>query len=1119
MQQPQRTSTLTGRLARLGFADGDSASVLITEAGLEADSPVLDACAAAADPDQALDGLARLLAVLPDDRRADLRAALDDDEGLRTRLTAVLGASVALGDHLVRHPADWRVLLGRDALRAPEPGQARTALLYAVDADPYAPEPVGDPGGAPNGTARLHHAYRTRVLHLAGRDLTGATTFDAVAAELADLASAAVEAALALARAEVTGDCRLAVIGLGKCGAGELNYVSDVDVVFVAEPRDPGVDEAAALAAATRLAAATMRICSQGPEAPWQVDAALRPEGKAGPLVRTLDSHLAYYRRWAKTWEFQALLKARPIAGDAELGRAYADAVAPLVWQAAGRDHFVEDVQAMRRRVEENVPGEADRQLKLGPGGLRDVEFAVQLLQLVHGRTDPKLRVAGTLDALTALGAGGYVGREDAATLAEAYRFLRGVEHLLQLHRLRRTHVVPDDQADLRRLGRALHLRTANTRTSDPVPTRTGDPARTGTGDSAPARTSDPARTRTADPASRTGDPAHARTGDSAQSRTGDPASTRTGDPAQSRTGDPAAAFVAAWRRQAREVRRIHEKLFYRPLLRAVAQLPGDEARLTTEDARVRLEALGYTDPAGALGHIQALTSGVTRRAAIQRTLLPVLLGWFADAADPDAGLLGFRRVSDALGTTPWYLRLLRDDDAVARRLARVLASSSYATELLLRAPEAVAMLSSDTELAPRDRTALTAEAVAAARRHDDPAAAVAAVRSLRRRELLRTAVADLLNRLSVTETGNALTAVSAATITAALDVATRTITPPATTSTTPPATSSGDASSAPPPTPPGDASAAPPATSPGGAPGTPSTPAPPRTGLPMRMAVIGMGRFGGHETGYGSDADVMFVYEPEPGADDEEAARTARAVAEETRRLLALPAPDPPLHLDADLRPEGRQGPLTRSLASYAAYYDRWSAPWESQALIRAEPVAGDPDLGARFTELIDAYRWPAHELTDAELIHIRRLKARMEAERLPRGADPATHTKLGPGGLSDVEWTVQLLQLRHAHTIPEMRTTRTLTALDAATSAGLIDPADAEILSDAWRLATRIRGGIMLTRGKAGDSIPANLRERARLAGAIGYDPADVQHMIEDYLRATRRARTVMERLFYDG
>ncbi|MFB9840287.1 bifunctional [glutamine synthetase] adenylyltransferase/[glutamine synthetase]-adenylyl-L-tyrosine phosphorylase, partial [Actinoallomurus acaciae] len=482
---------------------------------------------------------------------------------------------------------------------------------------------------------------------------------------LADLASAALEAGLAIARAELgelAGLCRLAVIGMGKCGGRELNYVSDVDVVFVAEPA-PGQDEDAALRAATRLASGMMRACSAStPEgALWEVDAALRPEGRSGPLVRTMASHRAYYERWAKTWEFQALLKARPVAGDLELGEEYVRTLASLVWSAAGRDNFVEDVQAMRRRVEEHIaPEQAGRQLKLGPGGLRDVEFAVQLLQLVHGRADEELRGPNTLIALKKLSWGGYVGRGDAAALGTAYRFLRRVEHLIQLHRLRRNHLVPEDEQSLRRLGRALGFRV-----------------------------------------------------------------------------NPVEEFTAEWRRHAREVRRLHEKLFYRPLLQAVARLPGDEVRLTREAARIRLEALGYNDPAGALRHLEALTAGVSRRASIQRTLLPVMLDWFADYPDPDAGLLGFRQVSDALGTTPWYLRLLRDDVAVAERMARVLASSRYATELLLRAPEAVGMLRAETELTPRSADALRGEAQSAVGRylaspHDLSADAVAAVRGLR---------------------------------------------------------------------------------------------------------------------------------------------------------------------------------------------------------------------------------------------------------------------------------------------------------------------------------------------------------------------------------------------------
>ena len=468
--------------------------------------------------------------------------------------------------------------------------------LASAGPDPAGPEPAGAPARPPgqDPATSLRVAYRRALLRLAARDLTGAVTLDQAAAELADLAAAALEASLAIARSQLppgAAPARLAVLAMGKGGGRELTYASDVDVIFVAGPA--GRQRAAGLRTATRLAAGLIRVCSQStPEGPlFPVDANLRPEGRDGPLVRTLASHRAYYQRWAKTWEFQALLKARPVAGDADLGNGYIDAIMPLVWEAAQRENFVPDVQAMRRRVVATLPAaEAGRQLKLGPGGLRDIEFAVQLLQLVHGRTDETLRVSATLPGLAALAAGGYVGREDAASLAAAYRFLRGVEHLLQLRQLRRTHTLPEDPAALRRLGRALHL---------------AEGPGGGTGRRAGADIS---------------------------------------------RADPADELIAQWRQHAGQARQLHEKLFYRPLLDAVARLPGDAVRLTPDAARARLEALGYADPAGALRHIEALTSGVSRKAAIQRTLLPVMLGWFADAADPDAGLLAFRQVSEVTG-------------------------------------------------------------------------------------------------------------------------------------------------------------------------------------------------------------------------------------------------------------------------------------------------------------------------------------------------------------------------------------------------------------------------------------------------------------------------------------
>jgi glutamate-ammonia-ligase adenylyltransferase len=281
-------------------------------------------------------------------------------------------------------------------------------------------------------------------------------------------------------------------------------------------------------------------------------------------------------------------------------------------------------------------------------------------------------------------------------------------------------------------------------------------------------------------------------------------------------------------------------------------------------------------------------------------------------------------------------------------------------------------------------------------------------------------------------------------------------------------------------------------------------------------MAVVAMGRFGGHELGYGSDADVMFVHDPLPGADEREAGRAAHAVAEELRKLLALPAPDPPLEIDPNLRPEGRQGPLVRTLASYAAYYTRWSAPWESQALLRADPIIGDPGLCERFRAVIDPVRWPEDGIDDESVRQIRRLKARMESERLPRGVDRRLHTKLGPGGLSDVEWVAQLLQLRHAHDVPSLRTTRTLTALDAAAQARLLDERDATVLSEAWCLATRIRGTMMLVRGRASDLLPTDHhKERTAVTRVLDYPGTG--DLLEDYRRHARRARAVVDRVFY--
>ena len=924
------------------------------------------------------------------------------------RLLRVLGASSGLAEFFLRHPNELSVL------------KVPLAVLPSVD---DLVRDLLDSVGASDGFSRLvdeeawialRVRYRRRLAQLAAFDLEQddpVAGLDGVARTLSDLATAALEAALAVARTMCSGESagrgvfpteqvratRLAIIGMGKAGASELNYVSDVDVIFVADGDDTvGLESSRAVEIATRLAVLIMRALNESAVEPelWEVDPNLRPEGKSGALVRSIESHLAYYDRWAKSWEFQALLKARTLAGDRELGGRYIDAVTPKVWNSASRENFVESVQRMRERVTDNIPDdEVDVQLKLGPGGLRDIEFTVQLLQLVHGQTDPEVRQAGTLPALTALATAGYVGRAEATEFAQDYRVLRLMEHRLQLQKLRRTHLVPRDEANLRVLARSTGLATS------------------------------------------------------------------------------AAGLTIRWSETKQRVRGLHERLFYRPLLSAVASLPAEGLNLTSAQAEARLAAIGFLNTKGALAHIAALSGGVSRRAAIQRHLLPVLLQWLSQGADPDYGFLAFRRLSDNLGSTYWFLRMLRDSSGAAERLTRVLSGSRYIGELLEKIPEAVAWLEDEDDLQPRPLKALRDETRAVLGRHESADAASTILRAARRREMLRLAFASLLGQINLDQLGQGLTDVNATYIQGVIA-----------------AIRGGELSDS--------AESAASASSDG-----------------IEFAVVGMGRFGGAELGFGSDADVMYVFRA--GTLEGEAANErARFIVRELNRL----SDDArlPLDLDIGLRPEGSNGPVVRSLESYQAYYRRWSLTWEAQALLRGRGVAGDAALLRDFEAVADEVRYPSN-ISEQAVREVRRIKARVENERLPQGADPNRHLKLGRGSLSDVEWLVQLLQLQHAAAIPALRTTSTLQALTEAVTAGLIPAADAAVLRSAWVFASRARSAITLWTNHTSNVLPTDRAALEGIARVMEYPPGSGNQLEDDYFAVTRRARAVFERLFY--
>ncbi|MBN2114628.1 MAG: bifunctional [glutamine synthetase] adenylyltransferase/[glutamine synthetase]-adenylyl-L-tyrosine phosphorylase [Acidimicrobiia bacterium] len=926
---------------------------------------------------------------------AGLFAALrsgPDPEGALARLASLFIADPGLGPEALAEPRIGRALV---ALAGASPALCRPslfdrkALRRAVTGIPPAAFdlPIG---GTEAAAAAIRRRVAARLLAVAAVDLTGRLDMPGVGAALSEAADEAAAAALGALTGEI-GDCPpFTVMAMGKWGGRELNYASDIDLLFVyAVPE--GADPEEAGGTAQRLAAAFIDCLSRRtPEgAAYRVDAGLRPEGRSGPLARTIESYRAYWERWARPWELQALVKARTAAGDAALGGAFLEAAAPFVYPEVLAPEALREVRAMKARAEEAAARRGE-EIKRGVGGIRDIEFAVQLLQLVHGRADPLLRGGHTLEALRALGAAGYVSADDAVALEEAYRWLRDVEHRLQLAGLRRTHQVPAAAGARERLAKSLGYRDG------------------------PGAT---ARER----------------------------------------------FDADLMARRAEVRAIHERLFYRPLLEAFAAAPATHP--TAEGAVRQLAALGFQDVAGARRAFEELTAGLSRRSRLMQQLLPLMLGWLSASPDPDLGLEQLRLLAATTSGHAALIPALRDNPVAAERLCTLLGTSRLLGKLLDRLPPALARLGDDGALAafPK-REALIAEAMrrtAVRPRWEDT---VAGLHRFVEAHVLWLAARDLVGSADTAAVGEQLSDLADAAVAAALEAARR------------------------------RAAAAGP--------------------LPA-LAVIAVGRWGGREMHYASDLDALVVFRA--GADPAEDQAAAQRV---TSLLLEALGPRGPLgtalSLDLALRPEGKQGPAARSLDAYAAYWDRWAETWEVQALLRARPAAGDRALGAEFIAASHARVYRPGFGPDEERA-VRHMKARIERERLPAQEDPLFHTKLGRGALADVEWAVQLLQLRHGHALPAARAPGTLAAMSALEAAGLMDPTHAAALRAAFGFCSRVRNRLFLQEGRPRDSLPADPAGVTRLARSLGYEGIPRAGLREEYRRVTRRARRVFEEVFY--
>jgi glutamate-ammonia-ligase adenylyltransferase len=851
---------------------------------------------------------------------------LVENPALADVVVAVVAASQSLGRLLLSDP-DALAVLGRLDVRLPPPTE--------------------------EGIDTLVRWKRHEYLRIAARDVAGQDSVEATTAALSDLAGDVLRSVVAMA-----GASELAVVGMGKLGGRELNYASDIDLLFV------GGD--------VRQARAVVDLARRC----FRVDVNLRPEGRDGPLTRSLDSYEAYWERWAAPWERQALLKAVPVAGHPHLGRAWATAAAAMVWDRPFTRDDLRSLRDLKARAEDAVlrRGLADREVKRGPGGIRDIEFSIQLLQLVHGRVDDDLRSPTTLVALAEMAAGGYVTEADAEGLSHAYRFLRRVEHVLQLDEEQQTHTLPAPREQRRRLARVLGYR--------------GTPS-----------------------------------------------------------AGPTEAFDHELNRQRNLVRSIHERLYFRPLLDALV----GAGPLTSATAAAALATFGFADAERTRQAVQELTRGLTRSSRLMQQVLPLLLDWLSTTPDPDAGLLGLRKLASGEQRATELANAFRESPEVARHLCVLLGTSPLLGDVLAANPDLIVRLADPARLRTQSHEDLAGSVDRALRWREDLDERQRALRRWRRRHLLGVAARDVFGQADVDQVGADLTALAEACVQAALDAL------------------------------------------------EPRVP----------FAVVALGRFAGGELAYGSDLDLVFVHDGHELGLHEEALRIATGLL----RFLAGATPAQRIYpVDPDLRPEGRQGPLARSLDGYAEYFERWAQTWERQAMARARPVAGDAGVGRRFVELLDEAVW-GQPFTAEDERQVRRMKARIERERLPPGGDPQFHLKLGRGSLSDVEWTVQLLQLRHG-----VREPGTMRALDALIGTQAATDGEADVFRAAYRFCERTRNRWWLVGSgpPSPDAMPQRAEDAARLARSLDTTVGDLR---DDYRRVTRRARHVMERLFYDA
>ena len=954
-------------------------------------------------------------------------------------LIQLLGGSAYLGDYLVQQGRAWGELF----IKQIKVGE-KTASRHLTELAPLLKQPTS----SEDFVRALRRHKRREYLRIGARDLMPGVSVEETMREITTLADAMLEAAYRFCRRELEkdygalklphggGENRFVILGMGKLGGEELNFSSDIDLIYLYEEEE-GESEGGGKGRKTprefftglaeRITRAMGEVTEEG--FVFRTDLRLRPMGRSGPLVQSTASALLYYESWGQCWERSALIKARPAAGEQDLGARFLKEIEPFIYRRYLDFTTVEELRHMKLRIEHELlaPRQQERNLKLGRGGIREIEFFTQALQLVNGGYEPRLRERSTLPALNLLARHGYVPARETLSLSAAYRFLRDVEHKIQMVQEAHTHSIPDKEEEELALARRLGY-------------------------------------------------------------------------SRQKGASERKLFWRDYLKHTASVRRAFDRLFYGAQKEIASEGSGgwqqiwdvlDEEEIILEN----LARLGFSDPQRAHHNLLAVRNGEPfappspRRLKALRTLGPALMAEIVKSGSADQALFNLAEFNHRLGARTGLLTLLAENPKTMRLLISLFASSQFLTDLFLKRPELLdSLIRFDLTRLRKTRDEQLKEMLTALADAADLEARLNTLRRYRAEEFIRIGLHDLGATLEIEDVVEQLSNLADACLECALRLAAKEM-----------EKSSGKLQGA-------------------------------------RFAILGMGKLGGKEIDYNSDLDLIFIYDA-PDEAQGEGGPSQRLSAHEYyiklgQRLitfLSAPTEEGILYkIDMRLRPSGKFGPLVSSLEAFRDYHRSSSLLWERQALIKGRWVAGDRGLGAEAERIARAFAYRSQGLTHEDIAEIHHLRMRMERE-LAHEDLSRFNLKKGLGGMVDIEFLAQMLQLSYGFRAPKLRQRGTLAALSALREHKILKQSEYRLLSQGYLFLRRLDHRLRLERGLSLDVLEREADKLEGIARAMGYKASRKPRrsgrkgagelLLEDYELRRERIRGCYERFFAPG